>query len=103
MSSKSTKDKDPRCMYYVSRMYELLRKHDLSLYALSIRSDVPCSTIKNSLNETKNPTYLTLQKICRGFGITIIEFFDTDEYRLIEQKVVDEEGIPEEVSENEKE
>jgi len=46
------------------------------------------STIKSILNgESKNPGIVTIKKLCDGFGITIVEFFDTEEFRTLEQEL----------------
>ena len=49
---------------------------------------IPQATLKSILNgESKNPGIVTLKKICDGLEITIIEFFDTPEYNLLEQEL----------------
>lgn len=56
--------------------------------ALSYAAGISQSTIKSILNgESKNPGIVTLKKICDGLDITMIEFFDTDEYRELEQEI----------------
>ena len=54
----------------------------------SYKAGVSQSTIKSILNgESKNPGIVTIKKLCDGFGITIVEFFDTEEFRTLEQEL----------------
>lgn len=57
-------------------------------YALSYMCGIPQATIKSILNgESKNPGIVTLKKICDGLEITMMEFFDTPEYKKLEQEL----------------
>ena len=45
-------------------------------------------TIKGILNgESKNPGIVTIKKICDGFDISLIEFFNTEEFSTLEQEI----------------
>ncbi len=71
-----------------SRIQVLCEKHRLTPNALSYQAAVPQSTIKSILNnETLNPGIVTIKKLCDGLGVTIIEFFDTPEFRELEQEI----------------
>ena len=60
----------------------------MSINALARSAGVAPSTVKNILNgASKNPGVVTIKILCDGFGISLIEFFDTDEYRDLEQEV----------------
>ena len=49
---------------------------------------IPQATIKSILNgESNNPGIVTLKKICDGLEITVMEFFDTPEYKKLEQEL----------------
>lgn len=51
-----------------------------SVYRLSVESDLPQSTLINMFNREMQPSIATLETICKGFGITLAEFFtETDE------------------------
>ena len=50
-----------------------------SVYRLSVESDVPQSTLINMFNRETQPSIATLEAICKGFGITMAEFFAEDE------------------------
>lgn len=74
--------------YTVDRIRQLCKERNLTPNALSYRAGVSQSTIKSILNgESKNPGIVTLKKICDGLDITLIEFFDTPEYRELEQEL----------------
>lgn len=72
----------------VKRIYELCQAKSITPNALSYLAGISQSTIKSILNgESKNPGIVTLKKICDGFDITINDFFDTDEFRNLEQEL----------------
>lgn len=74
--------------YTVSRIYQLCKVKDITPNALSYLAGVSQSTIKSILNgESRNPGIVTLKKICDGLDITLVEFFDTEEYRRLEQEL----------------
>ena len=74
--------------YTVNRIRQLCAERNLTPNALSYAAGISQSTIKSILNgESKNPGIVTLKKICDGLDITLIEFFDTDEYRELEQEI----------------
>jgi len=70
------------------RIIELCKNKKITPNALSYIAGVPQSTIKSILNnETKNPGVVTIKKLCDGFEISIIDFFDTDIFRNLEQEI----------------
>ena len=74
--------------YTVDRIRQLCGERNLTPNALSYAAGVSQSTIESILNgESTNPGIVTLKKICDGLDITMIEFFDTDEYRKLEQEI----------------
>ncbi|MBP3452194.1 MAG: helix-turn-helix transcriptional regulator [Bacteroidaceae bacterium] len=73
--------------YINHRIIELCQERNLSFSALGRLSELPATTIKNILNgDSQNPGIVTIQKICNGFGLTLIEFFDTEEFHALEPK-----------------
>ena len=63
-----------------------LRK--MSYYKLSYQSTVPLTTLMHIIDgSTKNPGIFTMIKICNGLGITIAEFFDSEEFENLEFEV----------------
>lgn len=76
------------CNLVVERIYELCNERNITPNALSYMAGVSQSTIKSILNgESKNPGIVTIKKICDGFDISLIEFFDTDKFKNIEQEI----------------
>lgn len=64
-----------------SRLSELLEERRLSIHALAIKSGVAPSTIKNILyGKSKNPGIVTIKLLCDGLGISIFDFFNTDQF-----------------------
>lgn len=71
-----------------NRLFQLLGERQMSIYRLSVESAVPASTIKNILyGKSVNPGIVTLKMLCDGFGITINDFFDTDDFKNLEQEI----------------
>ena len=66
----------------------LCKERNITPNKLSSISAVPQATIKSILNgESKNPGAVTLKKLCDGFGITLGEFFGTEEFNALEQEI----------------
>ena len=71
-----------------NRLLELCEKKKMSIHKLAIESGVAPSSIKNILyGKSKNPGIVTLKKLCDGLDISLIEFFDTDEFKNLEQEI----------------
>ncbi len=74
--------------YVRDRIYQLCKQRNITPNALSYMAGIPQSTLKSILNgESKNPGIVTLKMICDGLDITIVEFFDTEEYYKLEQEL----------------
>lgn len=74
--------------YTVMRIHQLCVQKGITPNALSYMSGVSQSTIKSILGgESRNPGIVTLKKLCDGLDITLVEFFDTAEYRALEQEL----------------
>ena len=60
----------------------------MSIFKLSVESAVSPSTIKNILyGKSRNPGIVTIKMLCDGFGISLIDFFDTEEFKELEQQI----------------
>ena len=71
-----------------NRILQLLGQKNMSIHKLAMESAVAPSSIKNILyGKSKNPGIVTLKMLCDGFGITICEFFDTDDFHSLEQEI----------------
>lgn len=71
-----------------NRILQLLGEKRMSIHKLSMESAVAPSSIKNILyGKSQNPGIVTLKMLCDGFGITIVEFFDTDIFKKLDQEI----------------
>ena len=71
-----------------NRLLRLCAEKGISIQKLAMESAVPPSTIKNILyGKSVNPGIVTIKMLCDGLGITLIEFFDTEEFRTLEQEI----------------
>ena len=71
-----------------NRILQLLGEKKMAIHKLAMESAVPPSSIKNILyGKSQNPGIVTIKMLCDGFGITLIEFFDTEEFRKLEQEI----------------
>ena len=71
-----------------NRILQLLGERKMSIYKLAMESAVAPSSIKNILyGKSRNPGIVTIKMLCDGFGITITEFFDTENFRNLEQEI----------------
>lgn len=66
-----------------ARLQELMDERGLNVYALAQASGVSWQTVKNIFTLTSNPSVGTLTKICKGLGITMSQFFATEEDNVI--------------------
>ena len=74
--------------FVVMRILELCDEKRLTINGLARLSALPPSTVKNIINgASQNPGVVTLKKICDGLEISMIEFFDTEAFRAIEQEI----------------
>lgn len=75
----------------IPRIQELCLQRSWTLYRLAKESGIPYSTLCTMLHKANAPSISTLIRICKGFGITLSEFFDTDSevtYYTPEQKTL---------------
>ena len=71
-----------------NRILQLLGEKNMSIHKLATESAVAPSSIKNILyGKSQNPGIVTLKMLCDGFGMTLIEFFDTKEFANLEQEI----------------
>lgn len=70
------------------RLLTLCDEKRMSIHRLATESGVPPSTIKNILyGKSQNPGIVTIKMLCDGLGISLSEFFDTDEFKNLEQEI----------------
>lgn len=71
-----------------NRILFLCEEKNITINKLAYESAVAPSTIKNILyGKSKNPGIVTLKMLCDGMGISLTEFFDTPEFRELEQEI----------------
>lgn len=71
-----------------NRILQLLGEKNMSIHRLAMESAVAPSSIKNILyGKSQNPGIVTLKMLCDGFGISLTDFFDTDEFKNLEQEI----------------
>ena len=64
-----------------NRIDELCREQKLTYYTLSYKASIPLSTLMHIINgESKNPGIITIIKVCDGLGISLRDFFDTEDF-----------------------
>lgn len=61
------------------RILQLCEKHNINRYALAKKAGISHTALTDAVNKKHQPTIVTLEKICNGFGITLSEFFFRDE------------------------
>lgn len=71
-----------------NRLLALLDEKRMSINKLANESSVSPSTIKNILyGKSVNPGIVTIKMLCDGLGISLIDFFDTKEFKNLEQEI----------------
>ncbi len=71
-----------------NRILFLCEKKKMTINKLAMESGVAPSTVKNILyGKSINPGIVTLKMLCDGFGISLVEFFDTEEFASLEQEI----------------
>ncbi len=71
-----------------NRLISLCEEKRFTINKLATESGVAPSTIKNILyGKSVNPGIVTIKMLCDGLGISLTEFFDTDEFKALEQEI----------------
>ena len=71
-----------------NRILQLCGERQISINKLATISALPPSSIKNILyGKSQNPKLITIKMICDGLGITLGEFFTTDEFDALDQEI----------------
>ena len=70
------------------RIIALCSEKNITVNKLCTISAVTQSTVNDIVNKkAKNIGIMTIKKLCDGLGITIIEFFEDDLFRDLEQVI----------------
>lgn len=71
-----------------NRILQLLGERNMSIHKLAMESAIAPSSIKNILyGKSQNPGIVTIKMLCDGFGISLIDFFNTKEFAELEQEI----------------
>lgn len=62
----------------IDRIKSLCESRSWTLYRLAKESNITYSTLCTMLHKANAPSIPSLIKICNGFGISLSEFFDTN-------------------------
>ena len=70
------------------RILELCKTQNITVNRLATISGITQSTLNNIVSgRNQSTTISTIQKICDGFNISIIEFFNSELFQNIEQEI----------------
>ena len=70
------------------RIQELCKERNITINGLANISAIPPSTVKNIIyGVSKNPGISTIKILCDGLDISLIEFFNADVFRHLEQEI----------------
>lgn len=70
------------------RICQLCQKQDMSIYDLANISGMTPSTVYSVINgKSKNPGIVTIKKLCDGLDVSIVDFFNCDMFRDLEQEM----------------
>lgn len=73
----------------LKRMQQLCEERELSVNKLATISGITQSTLNNWVNRgVESPALSTIKKICDGLEISLIEFFDCDLFKNLEQEII---------------
>lgn len=71
-----------------NRILNLCQEQNLTVNKLCTISGVTQSTVNDIVNHnSKNVGIITIKKLCDGLEINITEFFDTPEFKSLEQEL----------------
>lgn len=72
----------------VHRIWELCDERRLTINGLARTAGLPPTSVKSIIyGNSQNPGIITIKKICDGLEISLPEFFDTEEFRKLEQEI----------------
>ncbi len=71
-----------------NRILKLCGERNITINKLATISALPPSSLKAILyGRSQNPKIITIKIICDGLGITLAEFFNTDEFNNLEPEI----------------
>ena len=71
-----------------NRIYELCEERHITINKLATLSGLSRSSLKNILyGKSTNPGIVTIKILCDGFGITLVDFFNTTDFKKLDQEI----------------
>lgn len=71
-----------------NRILYLCEEKRITINKLATESGVAPSTIKNILyGKSQNPGIVTIKMLCDGMGISLADFFNTEEFKTLIQEI----------------
>jgi transcriptional regulator with XRE-family HTH domain len=71
-----------------ARIEELCTQRNINFCHLATISGIPYTTIKSIIyGQSKNPGITTIKKICDGLEISVIDFFNAEVFKNLEQEI----------------
>ncbi len=71
-----------------NRILYLCEEKRMTINKLSTESGIAPSTVKNILyGKSQNPGIVTIKMLCDGMGISLAEFFNTEEFKMLHQEI----------------
>ncbi len=64
------------------RIQQLCAAHGYNINSLARQAGIPPTTLKNIVyGNSHNPGIVTIKLICDGLGISLFDFFNTDQFK----------------------
>ena len=60
------------------RLQQLMDERKWTVYRVAKEADIPWSTVRNMFKRNTEPSIQTLEALCVGMGITLLQFFDVN-------------------------
>ncbi len=71
-----------------NRIIQLCEEHHITVNKLCTISGITQSTVNGIVNhKVKNIGIVTIKKLCDGLKISITDFFDTPEFKSLDQEI----------------
>ncbi len=67
------------CSEIVEKLIRIKKRYKWTNYKIAQESNLPASTVANIFNQKTTPQMNTFIALCKGFGITLSEFFGAEE------------------------
>ena len=59
-----------------SRIQQLMDERGWTIYRIAKEANIPWITVRNMFKRNTEPSIQTLECLCKGMGITLVQFFD---------------------------